>query len=133
MLFELILYSDWPCSETKNYVPSKRFAQQCPIKEGFQKKWAVPDVDPALKEILVVPVEDGPVFKCPVDKWLKVLLKVLFSLAGPPMQPVVATVCVQVFQSILQIYLSSISRRYFQLPYTTAWMVWWIPFTKFAG
>lgn len=63
--------------------PPKHFAQQSPVKEGFIKKLnlTVLDLD------IPVLVKDIPVFKTPVNKRLEALSKILFTLAGPAVQP----------------------------------------------
>lgn len=58
------------CPHPENiFIPPKHFAQQYPIEEKFLKKWAFPDVNPAiscLNKILMVHIEDALVFKDPV-------------------------------------------------------------------
>lgn len=78
------------------FCPLKQFAQQYSIEERFLNRWAIPVVDLSISYINKTlaaphPSYDNHTFKDPINKRLEALLKTIFTVAAPAMQPTIVS------------------------------------------
>lgn len=91
--FDIFNYNNWECLKRPFMIP-KGFSVPYPFGVALLKKWSSPTmVDPPISRLnkaTIIPVEESPSFKDPVDRKAESIACTRFTIDGLALQPVLA-------------------------------------------